>query len=150
MQSDGMKLASQSVGVVAAAAAIVALLSGCQTTAPVAASGTFESVRPILERDCVHCHGDARLPHMVSFADTAALAKLRGPNLWIWPGHPEKSRLYRVITAPDTTPNAMPPTGHAIAPEESESIRAWIAAGAKLPPGEPVKLTPRGEGIRSR
>lgn len=144
-----MKLGYQSPGMAAVALAAAAGVSGCRTAAPAAASGSFESVRPVLERDCLHCHGDARLPHMVSFADTTALSKLRGPRLWIWPGHPGKSRLYQVITAPDTMPNAMPPTGHAIDPAQVEAIRAWIAAGAPLP-AAPEKLRPLGEGIRSR
>lgn len=144
-----MKCVKWHLGTGAAALVVIWSLGGC-VSKPKAAAGTFESVRPVLENNCLHCHGEAKLPHMVSFADTHALAKLRGPNLWIWPRQPEKSRLYQVVTASDVTPGAMPPTGHAISAQDADLIRAWIAAGAPIPAGEPVKLTPQGEAVRSR
>ncbi len=143
-----MKLGIFCTGAVAAFTLVLGATS-CHTLHSTAPAGTFGSVRPVLERNCLHCHGAQKLAHMVSFADTAALTKLRGPNLWIWPGHPEKSRLWQVVTASDNTPGAMPPTGHAISAAEAEVIRAWIAAGAPLP-AENTTLTPHGEPVRSR
>ena len=87
---------------------------------------------------------------MPSLADTAEIEKLKGPGKWIMAGQPENSRIYQVVTAADTTPNAMPPTGHAISSAEVETMRAWIKAGAPLPTGTPVVLTPIGEAVRSR
>lgn len=126
------------------------MLVSCSLTRPAPPSGSFASVRPVLEKNCLHCHGATKLPHMPSLADTAEIAKLKGPGKWIMPGQPENSRIYQVVTAADTTPNAMPPTGHAISSAEVETIRAWIKAGAELPTGAPVVLTPFGEAIRSR
>lgn len=112
-------------------------------------AGSFASVRPVLERHCVHCHGAGRLPHMIAFNDTSLLEALKGPGKWIQPGKPEDSRFYQVVAASDEQPGAMPPTGHAISRTDVSVIRAWIEAGAPLPPGEPVTLEPRGELSRS-
>ena len=126
------------------------ILASCSLTRPTPPVGSFASVRPVLERNCLHCHGVNKLPHMPSLADTAEIAKLKGPGKWIMPGQPENSRIYQVVTAADTTPNAMPPTGHAISAAEVGIIRAWIKAGAPLPADAPVVLTPIGEALRSR
>lgn len=113
------------------------------TPATARRGGTFAEVRPVLEANCVHCHGPSRLPQMPSFADTAALARLKGG--WIVPGHPESSRIFQVVKLSDRDPGAMPPTGHAISQAEVAKLRAWIQAGAPLPEGAPVRLVPRGE-----
>lgn len=87
---------------------------------------------------------------MPSYNDTGALAKLRGPGNWIVPGQPESSRFLQVVTLSDSQPGAMPPTGHAISKDEIATLRAWIAAGAPLPDGPPILLTPHGTPPRSR
>lgn len=113
-------------------------------------AGSFASVQPVLETNCVHCHGRNRLANMPAFTDTRSLGKLIGTPNWIVPGHPEQSRFFQVVMLADEQPGAMPPTGHAISPSEVAVLRAWIAAGAPLPEGAPVILTPRGPGQRSR
>lgn len=113
-------------------------------------AGSFARVQPVLERHCVHCHGEGRLPHMVAFHTTAGLADLMGPGKWIQPGRPEDSRFYQVVMAGDEQPLAMPPTGHAISRKDREVIREWIAAGAPLPEAPGVTLQPRGTLDRSR
>jgi len=77
-----------------------------------------------------------------------ALAALTGPGRLIVPGQPENSRFFTVVTLSDAQPGAMPPTGHAIAPEEVEALRDWIRQGAALPPGN-RPLKPRGQPPRS-
>ena len=137
--------------VIAISAAGVAMLvgTGCAGFGERRAPGTFASIRPVLESNCVHCHGPDRLRHMPAFPDTRALARLIGPANWIVPGHPERSRLFQVVTLADEQPGAMPPTGHAISKAEVAKLRAWIAAGAPLPMGVPVVLVARGEGPHS-
>lgn len=110
---------------------------------------SFAAVRPVLEANCVHCHGVNRLANMPSFSDTHALAKLIGPGNWIVPGHPEASRFYQIVIYADEHPGAMPPTGHAISKSEMAKLSAWIAGGASIPEGSPIKLNPRGRGPRS-
>lgn len=123
----------------------------CQSHPPAqhSVAGSFASVQPVFEEHCVHCHGKQRLAHMPPFADTQALGVLSKQGHWIVPGHPEKSRVFKVVSLGDDQRGAMPPTGHALAPKEVEALRAWIKAGAALPEGN-VTMTPRGEVIRSR
>ena len=136
---------------IASASAMALLITGCSSDSLFSGkAGAFTSVRPVLESNCIHCHGDARLPNMPAFNDTRALARLIGPSNWIVPGHPERSRFFQVVTFSDEQPGAMPPTGHAISKADAKKIRAWIHGGAVLPDGANIKLIPRGEGPRSR
>jgi mono/diheme cytochrome c family protein len=132
------------------AAVTIFASGGCAGFGSRGTPGSFASVRPVLEANCVHCHGTNRLAHMPPFTDTRALAGLIGPANWIIPSHPERSRFFQVVTLSDAQPGAMPPTGHAIRQRDIERLRAWIAAGAPVPDGDAVTLTPRGEGPRSR
>ncbi len=128
------------------------LLTGCTPSLlkeTPALPGTFASVRSVLEQNCVHCHGENRLGHMPAFDSNHALTRLIGPANWIVPGKPERSRFFQVVTFSDETPMAMPPSGHAISPEDMDRIRQWIKAGAPTPEGKKIRLKPRGSLPRS-
>ncbi len=129
---------------------VLVLLAGCVTTpgGGSAASG-FEQARTVIEASCVHCHGSRRLAGMPSFASSEDLAALTGPGKIIVPGAPEQSRFFQVVIMSDSEIGAMPPTGHALTPQEVGALKAWIAGGAELP-AENVALTPHGRSPRSR
>lgn len=110
---------------------------------------SFARVKPVLERNCVHCHAAIRLPGMPSLTDTKALASLIGPGKLIVPGKPEQSRFYLVTTLSDDQAGAMPPTGHAMKRSEVTILREWIQGGAPLPE-DIVKFNPAGISPRSR
>ena len=112
-------------------------------------NASFARVRPVLERNCVHCHAAIRLPGMPSLTDTKALAGLIGPGKLIVPGKPEQSRFYLVAALSDDEAGAMPPTGHAIKANELSVLREWIQEGASLPE-ETIRLNPVGISPRSR
>ncbi len=143
-------LSSWGIIVIGAAASTILVGAGCAELSQRHTAGSFASVRPVLESNCVHCHGPNRLSHMPAFSDTRALARLIGPANWIVPGQPERSRFLQIVIYADEHPGAMPPTGHAISKAEIERLRAWIAAGAPVPENPPVVLVARGEGQRSR
>lgn len=135
---------------VAAAAAAIAPGSGCAGFGQRPSAGSFASARAVIESNCVHCHGANRLAQMPAFTDSAALAGLIGPDKWIVPGQPERSRFLHIVTYADAHPTAMPPTGHALSSADVGKLRAWIAAGAPVPKDPPVILKPRGKAPRSR
>jgi hypothetical protein len=110
----------------------------------------FRPVQAVLERNCVHCHGEQRLATMPPISDSHALARLVGPKNFIVPRQPQSSRFYKVVSIPDTVPGVMPPTGHAIRKAEVAVLRDWIAAGAKVPQGPAIEFQPQGELPRSR
>lgn len=130
------------------AVAGIAAIAGCAGIRSRIEPGSFSNVQPVLETNCVHCHGHEHLKYMPAFADTQELSKLIGARSWIVPGHPERSRFLHVVTLADDQSGAMPPTGHAIAKQDIEALRDWIATGASIPPGKPIALTPRGHGPR--
>src|SRR5688500_14611434 len=102
-----------------------------------AADRTIEfnrDVRPILSDRCFTCHGpDAkakRIPFRLDFEATAK-ADLGGRRAII-EGDPGRSELLRRINETDETLR-MPPvySGLKLASEEKETLRLWIAQGAK-------------------
>lgn len=128
------------------------LLSACARvpSAQVAAEQkAFEPVQRVLEKGCVHCHGDNRLSSMPSIESSRALSRLVGAGRWVVPGHPEMSRFYQVVVFPDEVPGAMPPTGHAISKKDAAILKQWILDGAKVPSGPKIHFTPLGLTPRS-
>ncbi len=127
---------------------LVAVLASCTITPTnPAEEKAFAGVRTVLERNCVHCHGDNRLSTMPPINDTHALSKLIGSH-WIVPGKPEASRFFQVVTFTDEIPGAMPPSGHAISKKDVQILSDWIKDGARLPEHN-VKLVPQGPLPRS-
>lgn len=132
-------------------AALGLLLAACATRDPAESTEavSFDQARAVLEASCVHCHGSQRIAGMPSFASTRDLAALTGPGRIIVPGAPEQSRFFQVVAMSDGEIGAMPPTGHALTPQEVGVLKAWIAGGAELPE-ENVALRPHGRAPRSR
>lgn len=130
---------------------LIAILSSCTAPSSLSpqAQAQFAKVQTILENNCVHCHGENHLSTMPPFGDSRALTKLIGSNTWIIPGQPASSRLYQVVTFSDNIPGAMPPTGHAISPQETQMLHDWIKAGAQVPSAKNIRFTPRGKSPRS-
>ncbi|TWU09013.1 Planctomycete cytochrome C [Symmachiella macrocystis] len=91
-------------------------------------------VRPILSETCFRCHGpdsaareaDLRLDNADdAFAD-------RGDLFAIVPGEPEKSEAYQRLVADDESLKMPPPDSKlSLTPEQVETLRLWIAQGAK-------------------
>lgn len=88
-------------------------------------------VRPILERRCFECHGDRKRPKGdLRLTDMAAVLA-RDPSVAaLVPGDPAASLLFQRITLPAEHEEVMPPEDGPLPPEEIETIRRWIAAGA--------------------
>ncbi|MFN0099524.1 MAG: PSD1 and planctomycete cytochrome C domain-containing protein [Gemmatimonadaceae bacterium] len=87
-------------------------------------------IRPILNTNCVQCHGGVRRQGELSllFRDDAIRAAKSGRHAII-PGDPDASELIRRIThsdARDRMPKGMPP----LAAKEIALLRRWIAQGA--------------------
>lgn len=84
---------------------------------------TYRAVAPILERNCLSCHGLGNPKGGYSVASYQSV--LRG----VTPGQPEQSRLYRVIAG--LSPPRMPKNAPPLSQGDQETIKQWIAAGAK-------------------
>jgi hypothetical protein len=105
---------------------------------PVAPARTVEfnrDVRPLLSGKCFRCHGpDAKAKNIPMRLDseTAMLADLGAGRHPVVPGDPDHSEIVRRITAPQKGMR-MPPvsSGVTLTPGEIETVREWVAQGAK-------------------
>ena len=87
-----------------------------------------DHIRPIMERSCWNCHGEAaQLSELdLRSRESSMAGGTRGPALV--PGHAEESRLYRVVAGLDDP--LMPMSGTPLSEREVAAIRTWIDDGA--------------------
>jgi uncharacterized membrane protein len=85
-------------------------------------------VKPILENRCVRCHGAENAMRGLR------LDKKERAMLAIVPRQPDDSAVYNAAKS-----GFMPPGGPKLAPAEIETLRRWIAEGARWPKG--IELT---------
>jgi hypothetical protein len=88
-------------------------------------------VRPILNQNCMPCHGGVRQKNGVSFMfREEALGRGKSGKRTIVPGKPDESELISRITSSD--PEArMPYHSSPLTPQQIDLLRRWIKQGAK-------------------
>ena len=102
---------------------------------PRAASAEVSFVRdlaPLLVKRCVSCHGDRKDSGSLRLHTFEQM--MRGGasgDPAIEAGHPEKSELFKLITAADEI-DRMPQDDDALTPAQIELFRNWITQGAKF------------------
>jgi hypothetical protein len=88
-------------------------------------------IRPMLAKNCYHCHGSAKTSGLdLRTRDGMLRGGSRGPALV--PGDPDASRLYRYVAHLEKP--SMPP-GDPLGAREVASLKAWIAGGAPTASG---------------
>lgn len=100
---------------------------------PVSAAGSARDaaalwsggVQPLLDVQCVKCHGPIEQKSGLELDTPEAVFKGGDEGPVVVPGQPEKSRLYRYL-APDSDPH-MPPKKQ-LSDAQRDVVRAWIAA----------------------
>ena len=87
-----------------------------------------DHIRPIFERSCWNCHGEASQLSGLDLRSREAAVEggTRGPALV--PGRADESRLYRMLAGLDDPP--MPMAGDPLSDAELMAIRTWIDNGA--------------------
>ena len=103
--------------------------AGAGAQAQTGAEITFtDHIRPIFERSCWNCHGEAsQLSDLdLRTREAAVEGGVRGPALV--PGRAEDSRLFRMLAGLDEPP--MPMAGDPLSDAELMAIRTWIDDGA--------------------
>ena len=119
-------------------ALVLLAISGKPTTGDPAAPVAFNrDIRPILSDHCYPCHGPdpaKRKADLRLDLESSARADRDGRRAII-PGDWAASELYRRITAEDPDERMPPPkSGKVLSPAQIETIRRWIAEGAKWQP----------------
>ena len=110
----------------------VGLGLACLTTSVPTAGQTpadfTHAIRPIMERSCWNCHGEAvQLSSLdLRTRESALQGGDRGPA--IVPGRAEDSRFYRVVAGLEEP--SMPMEGDGLTAGEIAAVRAWIDGGA--------------------
>ena len=97
-----------------------------------------QTVKPLLEHRCVHCHSNKKPLAGLNFQDRSATLDLaRG---FIVPGKPQESRLHRAVTLEQAHPKVMPGDGWGITSEQKAAIETWILQGAPWPEGRSGRI----------
>ena len=91
----------------------------------------FRDIQPIFQKRCAECHtakarGGLRLDQPKNLFGGSE----SGPV--VVAGKPADSLLIRKVTSKDPG-ERMPPQGESLSPGEVDLLRAWVAAGAKIP-----------------
>ena len=117
-------------GVTLAAVVGLAATAGAQTE-PI---NFTDHIRPIMERSCWNCHGEAaQLSELdLSSREAALEGGAKGPA--IVPGRAEDSRLFRMVAGLDQP--FMPLSGDPLSDAELAAVRTWIDEGAHWDAGE--------------
>ncbi|MCA9061550.1 MAG: hypothetical protein KDA96_00745 [Planctomycetaceae bacterium] len=88
----------------------------------------YRNVRPILQRQCSGCHFNGKQEGGLSVVSVDALSKGGESGSSVIAGKPDDSLLIEVLTGDDPR---MPVNADPLPAEEIETLRRWIAEGAK-------------------
>jgi hypothetical protein len=110
---------------------VVALLSAQAPAAP-SAQPTIAfatDIQPILEKNCMSCHGDAMQMSKFDLRSREAAMSGGAHGMVIVPGSADQSKLYRMVAGLEKP--QMPMSGVALPPEDVAKIKAWIDQGLR-------------------
>jgi mono/diheme cytochrome c family protein/uncharacterized membrane protein len=104
--------------------AYVACFSQTLAAAPEGRDELALAARSVFQLRCAGCHGSAAAKPSGHFGYVLDLKRLAANPEMVVPGKPDQSELFRTIRT-----NEMPPRGQ-LTPQQKETVRAWILAGA--------------------
>src|SRR5213078_1363699 len=90
-------------------------------------------IRPILEQQCVKCHGPEKQKAKLRLDSKEAAMKGGKDGVVIVASDAAKSELYRRITLPKGDDDIMPNEGDPLSKEQTDLIRDWINQGDEWP-----------------
>jgi len=107
----------------------IAWFGAVQATVP--DSVYAQHIQPILDSNCVSCHGEGKTEGKLRLDSYEMLMQGGKDGRVVVPGNPEKSILLERVTLPSGDKHAMPAEGKPpLTPQEIPLIRAWIQQGA--------------------
>ncbi len=93
----------------------------------------MEQVLPILSARCFECHGPQKQKGGLRLDSRAWLFSGREEDWVVLPGKPDESLMLERVQLARDNPDAMPPKGEQLTPDQISALRNWIAAGAAYP-----------------
>ncbi len=90
-----------------------------------------EHILPILMQNCVKCHGPEKQKAKMRLDSFEAVMKGSSKGSIIVASKPDESKLIKAINLPPGHDDAMPPEGDRLPKHTIETLRNWIAQGAK-------------------
>jgi uncharacterized membrane protein/mono/diheme cytochrome c family protein len=113
-----------------------------------------DTIEPILAARCEECHGSTKRKGGLQLLPIEKAFPAEGPDDredWtIEPGDVAASLVVKRVELPRDDPDAMPPEGDPLSPEQIAAIKEWIAGGAEYPKDEPATVAevpvPAGSG----
>jgi formylglycine-generating enzyme required for sulfatase activity/mono/diheme cytochrome c family protein len=90
-------------------------------------------IRPILELNCIKCHGGEQHKGGLKLDTRAAALKGGDTKTALIPGKPQESPMYTTTILPKDDEKAMPPKGERLSKSETDKLKSWIEAGASWP-----------------
>ena len=100
-----------------------------------------KDIAPILEASCVKCHNETKAKGKLNMATKDTFMKGGENGKIIDTAKPDESKMIKALLLPPDDDEAMPPTDKAPrpTPAQIETLKKWIAAGAKWPDGATLK-----------
>ncbi len=114
---------------------MVSALAGAALAATAAESKVdfVQSIQPILQKNCIKCHGPEKQKGKLRLDSKEAAAKGGKDGPAFVPGDAAKSELYRRITLPKSDDDFMPSEGDPLTQSQIDLIHDWINQGAQWP-----------------
>src|SRR5882672_3585799 len=94
-----------------------------------------KQIKPILEFNCVRCHGPEKPKGALRLDTKDGTLKGGDTGTALVPGKPDQSPLYTSTVLPADDDKHMPPKGDPLKKEDTELLRFWIEQGATWPDG---------------
>ena len=137
---------------------IVTALAGFVAGAPAAETKVdfAQSIQPILQKNCIKCHGPEKQKGKLRLDSKQAALKGGKDGPAFIAGDAAKSELIRRINLPKTDDDFMPSEGDPLPKEQLDLIRDWINQGAQWPesaiakevsPSNSAPLAPPGPAL---
>src|SRR6266550_4916562 len=104
-----------------------------------------QQIKPILELDCVRCHGPEKPKGGLRLDTEGGALKGGDSGPAMVPGKPDQSPLYTSTILPADDDKHMPPKGDPLKKDQTELLRVWIEQGAEWPEGLPPLIARKQE-----
>ena len=109
----------------------------------------LREIKPILEQNCVKCHGAEQQKGGFRIDSRAHALKAEKDWVGLVPGKPDKSAIYKMLLLPIDDEDVMPPKKEArMSKAEINLVGKWIAEGASWPAALALKPVRRVDFVK--